>query len=288
MSDNATPSPSPTNYKQGYSSSTLQSHGSRTVHSDAAFLLPHLRPAFHILDVGCGPGSITAGFASHVPEGSVTGIDINVQVLRVAQERTAGLGITFERADVLQGLPFEDGTFDVVYASQLLAHIPAPTKTDADDEEDLQLKAVREMRRVLKPGGGILALRDIADMHWYPARLRLDDVYMTSRMKVGLGGETYRWPGGDVPSLLRRAGFGKLQVGAGTTVVSGPEARKVHADGFLGRLEEGDAYRASWRAAGISDEEVEESREALSGWAETEDAWYVALQSEALAWKKAS
>src|SRR4051812_15439941 len=124
MSD-TTPELSSTNYKQGYSSATLQSHGSRTAFSDAAFVLPHLRPTFHILDVGCGPGSITAGFASHVPQGSVTGVDISDQVLGVARERTAGVAITFQRADVLAGLPFADDTFDVVYASQLLAHIPA-------------------------------------------------------------------------------------------------------------------------------------------------------------------
>ena len=47
----------------------------RTASQDAAFLLPHLRAGIHVLDAGCGPGSITLGLAAAVAPGEVVGID---------------------------------------------------------------------------------------------------------------------------------------------------------------------------------------------------------------------
>ena len=64
-----------TNYTQGYSKATLTSHTSRTVESDASFLIPYIKPTDTILDVGCGPGTITIGLAALAHKGSVTGID---------------------------------------------------------------------------------------------------------------------------------------------------------------------------------------------------------------------
>lgn len=50
-------------YKFGYSKTTTSSHSSRTIHTDAAFVIPHIQPHYKILDVGSGPGTITIGFA---------------------------------------------------------------------------------------------------------------------------------------------------------------------------------------------------------------------------------
>lgn len=284
-----------TSYKQGYSQSTLSSHASRTVHSDAVFLLPLIKPTDKILDVGCGPGTITAGFAAHAPNGSVVGIDLSESVLdnaraHVAELREAGsLGnsgggnVSFRATDILAGLPWPDDTFDVVYSSQLFPHLPPP---------DQALRALREMRRVLRPGG-VLASRDVAEIHWYPRRLGLERTF-NPRMLRGMGVPDFI--GGRMPALLRDAGFDVdggpgegagtgVRIGAGTTVYSSPEGRKALGTGFLGRLEEGDPYRHSWTKAGISDEEIEETKEALREWVGAEDAWYIAVQSEVLAWK---
>ena len=76
-----------------------------------------------------------------------------------------------------------------------------------------------------------------------------------------------------------------MKVGAGTTVWAGAEARTFHANGLLGRLEDGDEYRETWQKAGISGKEIEGVKEALVEWRECEDAWYAALQCELLAWK---
>ncbi len=88
-----------------------------------------------------------------------------------------------------------------------------------------------------------------------------------------------------MPALYRLAGFHRVQVGAGTTVHAGAEGRAFWARGSLGRLAPGDPYRESWLKVGISEAEIAETRDAVQQWADDEDAWYVALQSEIVAWK---
>ncbi len=283
-----------TNYTQGYSKATVGSHASRTIHSDAAFLLPFIKPSDKILDVGCGPGTITVGFAKLVPEGSVIGIDISEAVLAQARELAEaeakelrsdstphrGGGISFQKEDLLAGLPFEDDSFDVIFSSQLLIHLhPSATRQ----------QALREMRRVLKPGG-ILASRDAAELRFYPPSHDLDRLWGRNMARAIRDGDPdARLPGGEMPALYRQVGFdagaGKLVVGAGTTVHSSREVRKWYVDGCLGRLSKGDVFRDSWLKAGISEAEIEETRQALERWAQDDDAWYVALQAEILGWK---
>ncbi|KAK4443196.1 S-adenosyl-L-methionine-dependent methyltransferase [Podospora aff. communis PSN243] len=270
-----------TNYTQGYSKATISSHVSRTAQSDAGFLLPHLRPTSHVLDIGCGPATITVGLAALVA--NVTAVELTDEILAQARETIASTkttNITLVVADLLAGLPFPDDSFDVVFSSQLFPHLPTA---------EMKAKALEEMRRVLKPGG-ISATRDAAELHFYPGRYGLDRLWAGNMARVlgsKRGAEEERFPGGEMPALYRRAGFegGKVEVGAGTTVHAGEVARRWFAEGCLGRLREGDEYRESWVRAGIAEGEIEKTRLALRAWAEDEDAWYVALQAEVLAWK---
>src|ERR1700716_4220091 len=62
-------------YLHGHHDSVLRSPRGRTAETSAAYLLPRLRPDARVLDVGCGPGTITADLAGLVPDGAVTGID---------------------------------------------------------------------------------------------------------------------------------------------------------------------------------------------------------------------
>jgi len=96
-----------------------------------------------LLDCGCGLGSITVGLAEVVSPGDVVGIDVERQVLDMAQRSSAerGLGnISFAVADVYH-LPFPDASFDAAVAHTLLVHLREPRR------------ALEEIRRVLKPGG---------------------------------------------------------------------------------------------------------------------------------------
>ncbi|KAF8495023.1 S-adenosyl-L-methionine-dependent methyltransferase, partial [Gautieria morchelliformis] len=106
----------------------------------AGYLLEALLPDMRILDVGCGPGTITADL---VPKGHVTALEYAPEVLTQTRSTAALRGFTnieFVVGDV-NGLDFPDGTFDVVHAHQVLVHVGDP------------VQALREMRRVAKPGG---------------------------------------------------------------------------------------------------------------------------------------
>ncbi|KAI0554060.1 S-adenosyl-L-methionine-dependent methyltransferase [Xylaria curta] len=277
------------NYKQGYSNYTTATHEKRTVETSAAFLIPHIKTTDHILDVGCGPGTITTGFIKHAREGVVIGLDHSAEVLekarRLADEAAVpkdGPGsVRFKQGNVLKGLPYPDNTFDIVYCSQVLGHIPPP---------DLPRQALIEMRRVLKPGG-ILASREALSSFFYPTKLHLDRLWSQNIRKVFRQGAPadVEDTSASLPALYRSAGFdadgGKVKIGAGTMVASDPETRRFFAWRTAGQLKPGDSFYQNWLDAGISEDEIQETLQAVNKWAETEDAWFAALQSEMLAWK---
>ena len=135
----------------------------RTAEDSAAFLLPHLGSTMRLLDVGCGPGTITCDLATRV--GEVLGIEPPGSVLDTARATATSRGvanIAFEEGSVYE-LAFDDDFFDVSYAHQVLQHLSDP------------VRAIEEMVRVTKPGG-VVALRD-ADyraMAWHPQPPELD------------------------------------------------------------------------------------------------------------------
>ena len=130
-------------YTPGYSEIAVRYMQRRHAARDAAFVLPRLKPGMSLLDCGCGPGSITVGLAEAVAPGSVVGIDVEPTQLamaeRAAQDHTLA-NVRFQTASVYQ-LPFPDHSFDAVFSHALFEHLAEP------------LDALREVRRVLRPGG---------------------------------------------------------------------------------------------------------------------------------------
>lgn len=202
-------------YTHGHHQSVVQNHARRRAEVDAWFLLPHLMPGMRLLDAGCGPGTITVGLARAVAPGAVVGIDLSEDVLAQARDHAASEGVgnvTFTPGDVYQ-LDYEDGSFDVVYANQLLQHL-----TD-------QGRALLEMRRVLKPGG-LLAIRetDYATMAPSPkfpefeewSRLYHDVAYRNGA-EPDAGRNMARW--------TREAGFAGYELHPNVVVMDGEEAR---------------------------------------------------------------
>ncbi|HEY2058435.1 MAG TPA: methyltransferase domain-containing protein [Amycolatopsis sp.] len=150
-------------YGQGHAESVVRSQQWRTVDNSAAYLRAELRPGLRVLDVGCGPGTITADLARLVAPSQVTGLDVAEDILDQAREHAAGVGtIEFRLGDV-NALEFPDGSFDVVHAHQVLLHLRDP------------VGALREMLRVAKTGG-VVAVRDTDYLgaFWFPADPRLD------------------------------------------------------------------------------------------------------------------
>ena len=136
-------------YTHGHAEPVLQSHRWRTAENSAGYLLPSLRPGLDLLDVGCGPGTITIDLAGRVAPGRVVGLDVSADPLAEARAAAvaAGVQVDFEVGDVY-GLTFEDDSFDVVHAHQVLQHLTDP------------VAALREMARVCPPGG-VIAVRDV-------------------------------------------------------------------------------------------------------------------------------
>lgn len=121
-----------------------------------------------VLDVGCGNGFLLTEVAKHLTSGSVTGIDLwktnaGDQSPDLAR-RNAGLEGVADRVEIqnvdARAMPFEDSRFDVIVSSLMLHHAGG-----SPDRE----KVVREMVRVLKPGGAIL-LYDIRPLVGAAAR----------------------------------------------------------------------------------------------------------------------
>lgn len=136
-------------YTIGYGSGAMSWMKSRTLEQHGAFVLPWLRPNQRILDCACGPGTLTLDFAQRVPEGEVIGIDLESAQFAETQYYVQQEGIknlTFQQADIY-ALPFEDNSFDLVFASAVLGNLNTPQA------------AVTEMVRVLRPGG-VIALKE--------------------------------------------------------------------------------------------------------------------------------
>ena len=111
-------------YTHGHHESVLRSHRWRTADNSAGYLLPHLRAGLDVLDLGCGPGTITLDLAARVAPGRVLGIDSSVDVIE--QARSSGDGrVAFQVGDVYS-VDATDGSFDVVHAHQVLQHLTDP------------------------------------------------------------------------------------------------------------------------------------------------------------------
>ena len=122
-----------------------------------------IQPGMHVLEIGCGSGGYTTFVARAVgPEGWVDALDIQPNMLAQIENKLKRPefqdinNITLHQASAYQ-LPFEDGELDLVYLIAVLAEIPD------------QIRALTEIKRVLKPGG-ILAVSELLPDPDYPLR----------------------------------------------------------------------------------------------------------------------
>lgn len=159
-------------YTHGHHESVLRSHRWRTAENSAGYLLPHLLPNTSILDVGCGPGTLTVDLAAHVHPGRVVGVDVAPEVVEQARAHAAEIGATevsFVAGDLRQ-LALPPGSFDIVHAHQVLQHLRDP------------VAALQAMATLTRPGG-LVAVRDVmySSLAWAPRDARLDrwrEVYL--------------------------------------------------------------------------------------------------------------
>ena len=260
-------------YTHGHSAAVLSAHSRRGAADSAAYLLAHLRAGMDLLDVGCGPASITADLAERVAPGRVVGLDAAAGALEAARATLRERGLS-EQVEVTSGdvmaLPFEDASFDVVHAHQVLQHLADP------------VGALAEMRRVTRPGG-IVAVRDAvySAMTWFPEPAGMEQwrsVYMaTARAN---GGEPDA--GSRLLSWARAAGFADASASASTWCYATPADRAWQSQTWAQRCLTSFGPRAV--ELGLADRaDLETMAQAWRQWGDSEDAWFVVVHGEVLA-----
>ncbi len=260
-------------YTHGHHESVLRSHRWRTAENSAAYLLDRLRPGQRLLDVGCGPGTITLDLATRVAPGATVGVDAAPDVIAQADQLRRGSGastVTFVTADVY-ALDFEDASFDVVHAHQVLQHLTDP------------VAALREMRRVLRPGG-TLAVRDgdYAAFAWAPADPLLDrwlDLYHQVTARNGAEADAGR----HLLGWVRSAGLTDVRASSSTWTFADPESRTWWGGLWADRTRLSSfAHQAV--AHGLTDgDELAAIASAWHRWAAHPDGFFAALHGEVLA-----
>jgi ubiquinone/menaquinone biosynthesis C-methylase UbiE len=259
-------------YLHGHHDSVLRSHRWRTAENSAGYLLPRLAPGARVLDVGCGPGTITVDLAARVPEGEVLGLDAAADVLDLARQEADRRGqgnVQFDTGDVYQ-LRFADGTFDVVHAHQVLQHLSDP------------VAALREMRRVCRPGG-LVAARDgdYGGFFWYPEEPGLtewQDLYR--KVARALGGEPDA--GRRLLSWARQAGFAEIQASGSAWCYTGAEDRTWWGTSWAERLTKSPFGARAVEHGLATREDLERLARAWRRWAASEDGWILIPSGEIL------
>jgi SAM-dependent methyltransferase len=257
-------------YTHGHHDSVLRSHRWRTAENSAAYLLDVLKPHMKILDVGCGPGTITADLAERVPDGEVTGLDAEPSVLEQARRAAAErANLEFTVGDVY-ALDYPDGTFCVVHAHQVLQHLGDP------------VAALREMRRVCKPRG-FVAFRDAdyGGMGWYPEVPGLDDwLALYRRVARANGGDPDA--GRRLHTWARAAGFTDVTVSASEWAFAAPQDRAWWGELWAERTVASSYARMAVDGGHATEKDLERIADAWRTWAACDDGWFSIQHSEVL------
>jgi ubiquinone/menaquinone biosynthesis C-methylase UbiE len=259
-------------YTHGHHESVLRSHRWRTAENSAAYLLPHLRPPMTVLDVGCGPGTISVDLAARIAPGRLTACELTDGALALARAEAAARGcgnIDFAVSDV-HALDFADGTFDVVHAHQVLQHAGDP------------VQALREMRRVGKPAG-IVAARDsdYAAFTWFPAVPELAEwLALYRHLASSNGGEPDA--GRRMLSWARAAGFAKVVATSSTWCFATPQDRAWWGGMWADRILHSDMARQAIGSGAATQPDLDRISAAWRAWADAADGWFSILHGEIL------
>jgi ubiquinone/menaquinone biosynthesis C-methylase UbiE len=257
-------------YTHGHHESVLRSHRWRTVDNSAAYIAPRFVSGAHVLDVGCGPGTITLDIASRVAPGRVIGIDASADVIAQAQGDAKDKdkdNVEFATGDVY-ALDFADATFEVVHAHQVLQHLPDP------------VGALREMRRVCKPDGVVAARdSDYAAFTWYPSQPTLDawlklyrDVARANRGEPDAGRFLLAW--------AHAAGFSEVESTASAWCFATPEDRTWWGNLWADRMTTSKIAEQAEQEGFASRVDLEAMADAWRNWATNVDAWFAVLHGE--------
>ncbi|MEO5709296.1 MAG: methyltransferase domain-containing protein [Nocardioidaceae bacterium] len=261
-------------YTHGHHESVLRSHRWRTAENSAGYLLPLLRPGMRLLDVGCGPGTITMDLAELVgPEGRVTALERTEDALDLARAEAGRRKVTnvdFVVGDVA-GLYLPDGSYDVVHAHQVLQHVDDP------------VAGLREMARVCRPGGTVAAREsDYSAFTWFPEVPELDrwlEVYLA----VARSNDAEPDAGRRLLSWAQAAGLSDVRAGASTWCYATPMDRAWWGGLWAERVVDSDLARQAVERGLATAAELAVVADGWRTWAAQDDGWFSVLHGEILA-----
>ena len=260
-------------YTLGHHESVLRSHRWRTARNSAAYLLPHISPGARVLDVGCGPGTITADFAQLVgPDGEVLGIDTSPDAIAAAHQQQAMAGVDnlrFAVGDVMNPDLAQPG-YDVVHAHQVLQHLQDP------------VAALRQMGRLTRPGG-VVAVReaDYSAMAWHPQSPGMDRwlaTYQAAARRNGAEPDAGR----RLLDWAQRAGFADVTASASVWCFATPGDRQWWGGLQADRITKS-AIAEQVLGASLADQAaLEVMATAWRTWADASGGWFVVVHGEVL------
>ncbi|WP_181783451.1 methyltransferase domain-containing protein [Pseudonocardia pini] len=255
-------------YTHGHHDSVLRSHRNRTVENSAGYLVPLLRPGLDLLDVGCGPGTVTHDLASRVAPGRVRGVDVVEAPL--VEARAQGGGVEFAVDDVYR-LSDPDDSWDVVHAHQVLQHLSDP------------VAALREMRRVTRPGGVVAARdADYAAFTWYPAEPRLD-AWLELYRAVAHSNDAEPDAGRRLLAWAHAAGFTEVTPTASVWCYATPEARAWWGGLWADRILQSAIAEQAVDRGLATRADLEDLSAGWRSWAAEPDGWFLLPHGEILA-----
>ncbi|MET1053042.1 MAG: methyltransferase domain-containing protein [Mycetocola sp.] len=262
-------------YTLGHHASVLRTHSWRTVDNSAAYLAPYLTPGVSVLDVGSGPGTITIDIATRVNPGAVVGMDasaeVSIQASTLARDSEI-LNVDFTAGDAY-ALDFDDDSFDIVHAHQVLQHVADP------------VAVLKEMRRVVKPGG-IVAARDViyGAASWYPLLPGLD-TWMRVYQSVARSNTGEPNAGRSLKAWAMEAGFEEVQSSASIWCFSDADDRDWWGSAWAERALHSSFAPQSLETGAATQAELEEISAAWTEWVTDERSWYAMPHGEILARK---
>lgn len=226
-------------YTPGYGANAADFMAQRRAGTHAAFFTPRLRPGMRLLDCGCGPGTLTVDLAGIVAPGEVVGVDRETSQVETARTlaRLRGVNARFEAASVYE-LPFPDRHFDAAFSHALFEHLREP------------LRALAEIKRVLKPGGFAgLRCPDWGGFLIHPSTELLDQAIASYKdLQTANGGDVTA--GRKLGSWLRQAGFQNVDMSASYECYEEP----ARIAGYFGAADRTRAECATGGGFGASNE----------------------------------
>ncbi len=259
-------------YTHGHADAVLRSHRWRTAENSAAYLLPHLTSGLRLLDVGCGPGTLTVDLARRVGPGKVVGVDLEPTVVAEAASfaAAAGVSVEFVSGD-FTGVIAPLGGFDVVHAHQVVQHVADP------------VGVLRGMGSLVKPGG-LVAARD-ADypaMTWWPSEPKLDrwmELYLQltviNRANADAGRQLLHW--------ARKAGLVDIAYSTSTWTFSSKSDLAWWSDLWADRVTKSRLAEDLVAHGLAAREELDDISAAWRDWASRDGAVFVVVHGEILA-----